>query len=358
MKTLRSLTSSRPFRAFAGRPSSALALGFALVLASCGGSAGTSRLAPTGPGVSAPAMTPATTAVRECASAGGAPASYPGWPSGPSAPSASSPSIVPIVVSQELAVGPNRFLITIVDASNNLLASPDTALQLRFFNLAANAAKPAFETEGKFIWLREPDNGVYHASVDFSCAGDWGVEVTARKGGAQDATQRVVFPVADRTSTPPIRGPVPASETPVATTPDELRAITTDTNPDPDFYRISVKDALAAGKPFLVIFSTPAFCRTRTCGPALDIVKAAAAPFKGRVNFIHVEPYVLTLKGGQLQPVLDARGELQATPITDQWGLVTEPYIFLMGRDGRVFAKFEGVAGRDELDAALAEVTR
>ena len=38
----------------------------------------------------------------------------------------------------------------------------------------------------------------------------------------------------------------------------------------PVFYQVSVHDALAAHKPFVLVFATPAFCTSRVCGPTLD----------------------------------------------------------------------------------------
>ena len=101
-----------------------------------------------------------------------------------------------------------------------------------------------------------------------------------------------------------------------------MAALSTDDEPVIFFYETSVADALAAGDPFLLIFSTPAFCRTATCGPALDIVKTVAPEFQERVTFIHVEPYQLEMANGQLQPVL-----------RDGQALMAKPLVFFRGPD-------------------------
>jgi hypothetical protein len=36
-----------------------------------------------------------------------------------------------------------------------------------------------------------------------------------------------------------------------------------------------------------------------------------------------------------------------------QWGLTTEPWVFLVGRDGRVKSEFEGSVSESELTAAV-----
>jgi hypothetical protein len=117
-----------------------------------------------------------------------------------------------------------------------------------------------------------------------------------------------------------------------------------------------VKEALADRQPFVLVFATPAFCRTRTCGPALDIVKTAARKVGSKVAFIHVEPYQLQVVDGALQPVFDEQGQLQVVPSVNEWGLRTEPYVFVVDANGHVAAKFEGVAGEDELLDAIAKV--
>ena len=69
------------------------------------------------------------------------------------------------------------------------------------------------------------------------------------------------------------------------------------------------------------------------------------------MTFINVEPYQLEDVDGQLQPVLDANGELQATTTTNEWGLLTEPWIFVVDRDGIVRGSYE-VAIRRELPSS------
>ena len=114
--------------------------------------------------------------------------------------------------------------------------------------------------------------------------------------------------------------------------------------------------ALAAHKPFVLVFATPAFCKSATCGPTLDVVKSVAANFKGRLTFIHVEPYELTMTDGHLQPVLDSSNNPIPVQSVNDWGLPTEPYIFVVDAHGKLSAKFEGISSADELTAAFNAV--
>ncbi len=104
----------------------------------------------------------------------------------------------------------------------------------------------------------------------------------------------------------------PASKTPtLSDVGGDVRQISTDTKPDPSFYQLSVDQALARHTPFILVFATPAFCKSAQCGPTLDRVKAAKASAPASVAFIHVEPYILKYADGSLQPVLDAQGNFQ-----------------------------------------------
>ncbi len=177
--------------------------------------------------------------------------------------------------------------------------------------------------------------------------------MTAKAAGQPDRSARVTFSVRESTTTPAIGADAPASDTLTATHPAALPAISTDEHPDPAFYALSVKDAIAAGKPFVLVFATPLFCTSGTCGPALDLVKQVAPDYIGRVNFLHVEPYILEVRDGRTQPQTDVTGHPKPIRAVVEWGLPTEPYVFVVDAHGKVVAKFEGLAYPDELTAAL-----
>ena len=260
---------------------------------------------------------------------------------------------MPIVVSTELAVGPNRFLLNLVDRQNQPQAAASRPAMLDFYDLATSTTSPAVSLAGTYLTILPALPGIYRAQVDFATAGEWGLEVRTTETDGSQRTGRLAFPVRETSSTPQIGSAAPATETPTADSADEIARISTDRQPDADFYTASVSQALADHRPFLLTFATPAFCRSATCGPALDVVKGVATEFKDTVTFIHVEPYELELTDGQLQPVFDANNAPIPIQAVLDWGLPTEPYIFAVDADGKVRAKLEGVAAPEEIRAAL-----
>jgi hypothetical protein len=118
---------------------------------------------------------------------------------------------------------------------------------------------------------------------------------------------------------------------------------------------VSESDALAQHKPFVMVFATPKFCVSAQCGPTLDRIKPFAAKYPG-VAFIHVEPYKLSYGNGSLQAVLDEQQNLITTDVTNTWGLLSEPWVFVVDRSGTVRASFELIFSDQELTAALDAV--
>ena len=120
--------------------------------------------------------------------------------------------------------------------------------------------------------------------------------------------------------------------------------------------RNRVSTVTGSGRPAWIVFATPAFCSTATCGPTLEIVKSVAPEYKDRVDFLHVEPYQLHMTDTGLQPLFDATGKLQVVQAVVDYGLPTEPYQFLVDGAGVVRASFQGIASADEIRAALDSV--
>jgi hypothetical protein len=120
--------------------------------------------------------------------------------------------------------------------------------------------------------------------------------------------------------------------------------ITTARPPDTELLRTSIKDAVDRHEPFVVVFATPKYCQSRTCGPVVGIVERVGERFASTpVRFIHVEVY----EGNN--PALGENRWFK------EWKLQSEPWVFLVGRDGKIKARFEGPVSERELGDAVSE---
>jgi hypothetical protein len=258
--------------------------------------------------------------------------------------------VLPVFVSSELTVGPNRFLFSFSDAAGKPAASPDRTGKVQFRGPGGEsvAADP-----GKFIWAIQDVSGVYLTHADFPVAGAWTAVFSTAAPGSPEESIPFSFDVLAKASAVQVGAKAPSVKTPtLGDVGGSANRISSDPSPMASFYETSVAEALAAHKPFVLVFATPKFCKSATCGPTLDKVKTVAAAHPG-VTFINVEPYKLTLTDGQLQPDLSSTGQLQTVPATDAYGLLSEPYVFVVGGDGIVKASFELIFTPEEIDAAL-----
>lgn len=272
--------------------------------------------------------------------------SNPATSDGPAEPSAFETPFVddevyPRLVSSQLAVGENRFLVGLLNDKDAPVGSPRIDMRVEFFDLDRSTTEPVTETDMHWVWITKPYVGLYASNVEFDSAGDWGAKLSV-SGGKLDATVRSSFTVTEETSTPAIGAKVPASDTPTASAAKKIARISTDRDPAPGFYETSIAGALAAHEPFVVVFATPKFCVTQACGPMLDTVKEVA-PHHDGVEFIHIEPYQLPADPQKLVPVTAAT----------EWGLPTEPWTFVVDSRGRLAAKFEGALSPAELEGEL-----
>jgi hypothetical protein len=272
-----------------------------------------------------------------------------------------APTLTPVLVSNAITCGKARILFLYLDSANRVASAPDRKATVAFYNLGRDPNKAVTTAEGAFVWTIKDERGMYVVDVDLPEAGVWGAEFTWTKslagGDLQAESVRMTFSVLDTPTAIAVGQKAPASKTPtVADVGGDVTKISTDKDPDAAFYQTSVADALAAKKPFMLIFATPKFCQTAQCGPTLDLFKPIAAAHP-EVTFINVEPYKLKEVDGQLQPVLDANNQLTAADVTDDWGLLSEPWIFAVDRDGIVRGSYELTITDAELNAILPVIT-
>jgi hypothetical protein len=165
--------------------------------------------------------------------------------------------------------------------------------------------------------------------------------VLARPDGESKFAGLGTFVVKPKAQSPALGTKAPASDTPVLGS-APVRLLTTRVPPDRALLRYSVADSLRKHVPFVVTFATPAFCSSRTCGPVVDIVDTVRKRLEGKgLRFIHVEIYK------------DNKPANGVNRWVRQWNLPSEPWTFLVGRDGRIKDKFEGALSAAELERAV-----
>ena len=294
-----------------------------------------------------------------------------------------------VVVTGDLATGPNRFAVGVIDERQGrpLL---NAEVSLRFFKLlSANEGQLRFEDKPEFIGFETyyiddataekvptGDTGIYVTNVEFDEAGDWAVEISGSAEGNTIAPIALPFEVLPPDQVLNVGDPAPLSRQKIATDVADIREIDSMTPPDP-LHNVTIADAVASGKPSVILFGTPAFCETRTCAPVMETVMLALYErYKDQATFIHVEPYLLEeLRNGTgscAVPAFNAEfarqglgegggecpkaSEEEMQTVGESWNLTTEPIVFLIDREGKIAGRFDGIVGPQEVEEVLTQL--
>ena len=267
---------------------------------------------------------------------------------GPAVPA--HPEYGVVVVTQDLAQGSNRVIFGLVDVEGMPVRSDQAQVQTVFLPPGDAPGEPRGSAAAGFIQWPTGPQGVFAATIDFDEPGFWRLEVTTTTADGKAVEAQGAVQVKDKTATPALGDPAPRSVTPTAGEVEDLGTITSATIPDPDLYRLSVHQALDEGKPLVVVFATPAFCVSATCGPQVEVLSQVKDKFPSEANFIHVEVF----KDPHL--IEGNRAEAETVPAVEEWNLPTEPWTFVIDKDGMVRAKFEQFTSADIIEEALREV--
>lgn len=247
-----------------------------------------------------------------------------------------------ILAAADIGLGNSRILLGIGDAAGRRLGSPEDEVTIQ---VAHEERLDEVQTApGAFTWIVEGAFGLYRATFQFDRPGIWQAVVIPESG---DPLPPTLFSVLEDTFAPAVGEAAPAPETPTL---DEFpfEEITTDIDPDPRFYELSLDEAIGNGRKTVVVFATPAFCQSAACGPLLDIAKSVA-PQHPDVDFVHIEVYT-NLTDPDFAPI---PANLAPSVLRDWWNLPSEPWVFVVDEAGIVRARFEGVLAAEELDTEL-----
>jgi hypothetical protein len=262
-----------------------------------------------------------------------------------------------VAVSSSVWAGGASPVILELTGPNGRLADVDAAVTVQVLTLAGIAQGAPVRA----IPVRPPgvDDVSYVAFLDLPEPGWWDLAVSARTG-ALDLAGRGSVAALEQGGSARLGRAAPGERTPTL---DDVGGvalrITTDPAPDLRLSRTSTADALAAGRPFVLVVDSARFKVTPACGKALGLAKYLVNRWPD-VPFIHLEPYrydVVTdaaiIAGSLTAPTLvdaaDAWG-VGAPP----WGVGSMPWAFVVDGDGTVVAKYQGVVGSDDLDVIVA----
>ena len=205
------------------------------------------------------------------------------------------------------------------------------------------AVKPQFESQTTDL---DPDSAqaVYVSTVKLDRDGNWDLVAMFRTGGGgYTATFIPTIKVGGSKDIPTVGERPPRIHTPtVSDVGGDLGQIDT-RSPHDDMHNVDFADVLGK-EPVVLLFATPALCESRVCGPVVDVAEQVEHEAGDGVNFIHMEVFKNNNASDGYRPQLT------------EFGLRTEPWLFVSDGKGIIRSRIQGAFDASELEDAIRQV--
>lgn len=208
--------------------------------------------------------------------------------------------------------------------------------------LVSLETKPAYRSQG----AGAPGEATvfYLTRVNFNRKGPWHGLALIKSGDGFEAARITPSPVVGQyPNVAAVGEQAPRVSTP---TPEDvggdLSKIDT-RQPPSSMHDDDFKDVVGK-KPVVLIFATPALCQSRVCGPVVDVSEQVKDEVGDGVVFIHNEVFRENDPNKGIRPQMAA------------FGLQSEPWFFLINKDGTIEKRIEGAIGVAELREAVEQL--
>lgn len=194
---------------------------------------------------------------------------------------------------------------------------------------------------------QDEDRVGYYAKVNFTYAGQWGIAVEGELKDGTKGVDSIGFTVYAKPNMAAAGEKAPKSDNLTKNDVKDISEIDSGSPPN-DMHDVKIKDAIAAGRPLVVVFSTPAFCTSRFCGPVNEEVEALRDRYKDKIDFVHIE-------------IWRDFDDKVLNPTVKEWllwpdGSLREPVVYLVDKKGTIYDRWEGPVAANIMEANVKAV--
>jgi hypothetical protein len=241
--------------------------------------------------------------------------------------------------STSVTVDENRFVLTLWDGENRVADATSIKLTVR----DREAEDEPIIWQGTMSNYSDYEVPYWVAYPEFSRPGVWVLDVEVERENGASFETNLAINVWDAPRGVAVGDDAIPSQNRMWDGTGDLTAISSAEEPNPAYYQMTIAEALREDKPILIAFTTPGFCQTAICAPVMNTIDPLWEHYQDQINFIHVE-------------VIADFETLDWVPEMSEWGLQNEPWIYVIGRDGKVFNRFDGPVSPSELEPVLQHV--
>jgi hypothetical protein len=269
------------------------------------------------------------------------------------AATAEGPVVTP--AARVLREGRNRFSFGVFTVGREPINDAEVAIYAApGKNLSGPAIGPfparieSLETEPSFqakTTADDPDAAkvVYVADVPLDKPGAWTFAALTKQGDGFGGSLVPAASLVGQFDPPDAGDEAPSTDTDLASDNPDIASIDTRVPPS-SMHDENLADVLGK-KPVVLLFATPALCQSRICGPVVDVAEQVKRDSGDDVAFIHQEIYVDNDLNKGVRPPVAA------------FDLPSEPWLYVIDREGRISTAIEGAFSVEELQAAVDRVS-
>lgn len=194
---------------------------------------------------------------------------------------------------------------------------------------------------------QDDDRVGYYVKVKFDHAGPWGLAIEAELKDGTKGIDTIPFQVYEKPNMIATGQKAPKSDNLTKNDVSNISEIDSGSPPN-DMHDVKIKDAIAKGRPLVIVFSTPAFCTSRFCGPVNEEVEALRDEYKDKLEFVHIEIW------------RDFDKKL-LNPTVNEWliwpdGSLREPVVYVVDKDGTIYDRWEGPVAKNIMEDSVKAV--
>ena len=271
----------------------------------------------------------------------------------------------PVLAVTDLVVGHNRFVFGLAEETTGQPINDVPQVTVQFFKVHPDGTATKMSDASVVAHGENLPAFLFVAQADFAEAGDWGALLTIQRDGQRSYQTRLDFKVVADSAVPMVGEVPPLSQNQTIKDDPTLDYICS-AQPHDDMHNMTIAEAVASGRPSLLLFAAPGFCPSFTCGPNLEIAQALEQKYRDKVNFIHIETpntiqdhtHTLPVEPNHRQQPGHYGILLPDVKTMEEWALQSEPWIFLLDSQGKVASRFEGGLTLDEVEPELARLVK
>ena len=236
----------------------------------------------------------------------------------------------------ELLTGTDRLGLALFDQANHPVEGAQATLEVTGIG-GVDEHRPLTDIGPEYGGIP-----VYTGTAAFPQVGVYKLLVTATLPGGKTATGKVSVRVTQTGPGVPIGAHAPSVSQPVLGDAGVTIGQLDSGNPPDAWHSTTVAQGLAEHKPMVLYFGEPGYCKSRTCGPTVQILQEFAKKYGSSFVIEHIEDH---FPAGPDETAKDDAG-------FSAFGLDTDPWVYFVNAQGIVADRFEGPVTVDELSSA------